>query len=197
MDIFLKLFLMPFLTALTIENAVITRILGIDRRVLNLNSYKTGIIYGAVFTVSAFAASALVSVVILILGDHRLRAYLRAPLFSLAAIIVYFVLLWASAKLLDYRHVIKELLPYAVFNTAVFGIFYISTVKAFTIPEILSYSLGTGLGCTLALLLICNAKRRLSLIPVPRPFRGIPILLVYLGILSLAVYGFVGHGILS
>ena len=53
--------------------------------------------------------------------------------------------------------------------------------------------LGTGIGFLLAAYLLYTATERLNSPLVPDSFRGFPIMLVYVGILSLALYAFTGY----
>ena len=55
------------------------------------------------------------------------------------------------------------------------------------------FAFGSGAGYTLALLLISEGRKRIALSDVPRAFRGLPVALIYIGILSLAIYGLIGH----
>ena len=64
-----------------------------------------------------------------------------------------------------------------------------------TLWERLFYFVGTGVGVTLALILLDVANQNIAMSRVPRIFRGLPILLLYIGILSLAFYGLIGHPI--
>jgi electron transport complex protein RnfA len=48
----------------------------------------------------------------------------------------------------------------------------------------------TGLGFTVALLLMAGVRERLEIAPIPKPFKGMPIALIIAGILSLAFAGF-------
>ena len=54
-------------------------------------------------------------------------------------------------------------------------------------------ALGAGAGYVLAMLICWAIRERLDLCDIPRAFRGAPILFVYLGLLSLALFGLVGH----
>jgi len=56
-----------------------------------------------------------------------------------------------------------------------------------------SFGLGAGIGFTLATFFISVAYDYLYSAAIPRAFRGFPILLIYIGLLSLAFYGLVGH----
>ena len=65
------------------------------------------------------------------------------------------------------------------------------------------YSRGTrikkGIGIVvlvLAVLLVTEARHRLRSRAIPKAFRGLPITLVYIGVLALAIYGFTGHSVI-
>ena len=53
-----------------------------------------------------------------------------------------------------------------------------------------------GLGYVLAVLLVTEARHRLRSKAIPKAFRGLPITLVYIGVLALAIYGFTGHSVI-
>ena len=53
-----------------------------------------------------------------------------------------------------------------------------------------------GLGYLLAVLLVTEARHRLRSRAIPSAFRGLPVTLVYIGVLALAIYGFTGHSVI-
>jgi Na+-transporting NADH:ubiquinone oxidoreductase subunit E/electron transport complex protein RnfA len=52
------------------------------------------------------------------------------------------------------------------------------------------------LGYILAVMLVTEAQHRLRSRTIPRAFRGLPITLIYIGVLALAIYGFTGHSVI-
>lgn len=52
---------------------------------------------------------------------------------------------------------------------------------------------GSGAGYLLAMLLCWSIRERLDFCDIPRAFRGAPILFIYIGLISLALFGLVGH----
>lgn len=183
-------------TAIAFENAAFARGLGLSKSTLLLNSRWEGVVYGAAMTWMLFWSSLPVSLVNYYLQDVTFSRAIRAPLYLLCVLAVYI-----STYLLLKRfypkvyHVAAAAMPVSTFNTALFGAFYISAMQSFTFFETTGYALGTGIGYTLALLIIHYARKRLAISPVPRAFKGLPILLVYIGLLSLAIYGLLGHGL--
>jgi len=184
------------ITAIAAENAAFTRGLGLSKSTLLLNSRWEGIIYGAAMTWMLVLSSLPVSLVNYYVRDITFVRAIRAPLYLTCVLIsyiaTYFLMVRFFPKL---YHIAAAALPVSTFNTALFGAFYVSSLHRFTFFETTGYALGTGLGYTLALLIIYYARKRLAISPVPRAFRGLPVLLVYIGLLSLAIYGLIGHGL--
>lgn len=183
-------------TALAVENALFFRVLGLNKYVLFLKSPKTGILYGGVFTSVLTISSLLVSLVNYLLQGSARTGFLRAPAYFLSTALVYI-----AAYMLTKRFspqifaAIKDILPLSTFNTALFGVFYVSAMNAFNIFQTTGYALGAGAGYTAAILILYYARKRLAMSQVPRSFRGLPILLVYIGLLSLALCGMIGYGL--
>lgn len=76
-------------------------------------------------------------------------------------------------------------LPLGVLLTTGFG--------AATLAVSLFAGLGSGLGYLLAMLLCWSIRERLDFCDIPRAFRGAPIFFIYVGLISLALFGLIGH----
>ena len=48
----------------------------------------------------------------------------------------------------------------------------------------------------LAVVLVTEAQNRLRSRAIPEAFRGLPVTLIYIGVLALAIYGFTGHSVI-
>ena len=53
--------------------------------------------------------------------------------------------------------------------------------------------LGSAVGYAAALVLVSEGQRKIQNRNVPASFRGLPVTLVYIGVLALAIYGLTGH----
>ncbi|HHT73462.1 MAG TPA: hypothetical protein GX008_07095 [Firmicutes bacterium] len=53
-----------------------------------------------------------------------------------------------------------------------------------------SYALSAGLGYLLALIVVAYVRHRLELAPIPKAFRGVPLILITAGLLGMALLGF-------
>lgn len=197
METFL-LFLGSALTALAVENVVFTRALGLNKTALFLRSPRMSLQYGLLLTWLCTLSSVLAAGCNALLADTAYVHFTRAPMFFLSVGTVYTLTYWGTKRYRPGLHrTIRPALPISTFNSALFGPLYVSAVQSFTLPATVGYALGAGLGYTLALLIIYYARKRLAISPVPRSFRGLPILLLYIGLLSLALYGLIGHGLPS
>jgi len=83
-------------------------------------------------------------------------------------------------------------LPLMTTNCAVLGVAVLNIQKSYSLLESFVFSLGAGLGFTLAMWLFAGLRERLELSQVPKSFQGIPIALITAGLLSLVFMGFSG-----
>lgn len=89
-----------------------------------------------------------------------------------------------------------RILPLAALNSCVLGTVLVERTQSFTLGQSLGFGLGSGLGYLLAVMLVTEARNRLRSQAIPAAFRGLPITLVYIGVLALAIYGFTGHSVI-
>ena len=84
----------------------------------------------------------------------------------------------------------------AALNSCVLGTVLVERTQSFTLGQSWGFGFGSGLGYVLAVLLVTEARHRLRSKAIPETFRGLPITLVYIGVLALAIYGFTGHSVI-
>ena len=126
------------------------------------------------------------------------RAQLR-PLVYIASIAVVclaeHLVLWLLRSL-PRRSQLLRIVPLAALNSGVLGTVLVERTQTFTLGQSLGFGLGSGIGYVLAVLLVTEARHRLRSKAIPKAFRGLPITLVYIGVLALAIYGFTGHSVI-
>ena len=88
---------------------------------------------------------------------------------------------------------IKKFAHLTVFNCTVIGALFLNSYYGSDIWSYIGYGLGTGIGFFLACLLLNIAREKLDSDKIPKAFRGYPIMLVYIGVISLAFYALVGY----
>jgi electron transport complex protein RnfA len=83
-------------------------------------------------------------------------------------------------------------LPLITTNCAIMGLALIAARKNYNFGEAVVFGVGSGLGFTLAIILMAGIREELDLGDVPEPLKGPGIALIVAGIMALAFMGFVG-----
>ena len=186
------------------QNAVFTRGLGVSRLVQLVGDERTS---SGWFALLLCVTQVLVAPLAFYAGGviaaqsnpaQSNPAQLR-PLVYLACVAVVslfeFIVLWAAR---GKRHggQLLRILPLAAVNSGVLGTVLVERTQSFTLEQSMGFGLGSGLGYLLAVMLVTEADRRLRSEAIPEAFRGLPITLIYIGVLALAIYGFTGHSVI-
>ena len=187
------------LLAIFAQNAVFTRALGVSRMVQLVGDDRTS---SALFGMMLCITQVLVAPVAFVAGRFIApldnRAQLR-PLVYIASIalvcLAEHLVLWLLRSL-PRRAQLLRIVPLAALNSGVLGTVLVERTQSFTLGQSLGFGLGSGLGYVLAVLLVTEARHRLRSRAIPKAFRGLPITLVYIGVLALAIYGFTGHSVI-
>ena len=85
-------------------------------------------------------------------------------------------------------------LPLITTNCAILGLALFQTNRSYNFFQCLAFSIGAGMGFTLALLLMAGLREKLELADVPDVSMGAALSLTLGGLLSLAFMGFAGLG---
>ena len=188
------------LLAIFAQNAVFTRALGVSRMVQLVGDDRTS---SALFGMMLCITQVLVAPAAFFAGRWFIapldnRAQLR-PLVYIASIAVVclaeHLVLWLLRSL-PRRSQLLRIVPLAALNSGVLGTVLVERTQTFTLCQSLGFGLGSGIGYVLAVLLVTEARHRLRSKAIPKAFRGLPITLVYIGVLALAIYGFTGHSVI-
>ncbi len=116
-------------------------------------------------------------------------------------LLVYILLiLCLSGLLTTFGHVVfkkshtvlKIFLPYAAINTTVMGTLLLASEHSKNLLAAFGYGLGSAAGFALVLFMLTAINERLEAADVPTPFRGIPVLLLTLTLMSMGFMGFTG-----
>lgn len=83
-------------------------------------------------------------------------------------------------------------LPLITTNCAVLGVAILVIQKDYTPAESIAYAFSTALGFALALTIFAGMREQMALVQIPKGMRGMAIVLVAAGLLSLAFMGFGG-----
>lgn len=187
-------FFTMMLTALFVENIVFTRAIGtswmfyLTKRPKELLRYV--LLLMAVTTVSGLIGYPLRGIVY----NSEFRHVLIPLLYIAVMAVVYLAAYFLIKKFLpdQFEH-FGMTLGAAVFNCATLGSLLIPSSERLDLIGTIGYGIGMSLGFGFVVIMVSYGLTRLEYCRVPKIFRGIPIALIYLGLLSLAFYGLVGH----
>lgn len=173
------------------ENLLFARALGVDHILERTKSYRAIIRLGAMTCVVSFLGGILAWVFKFALKDYAWWPIFRGLAVLLSISMAYFLI----AVVMGTRKVksAQSLPVVAAFNGASLGAVLIAILSKDTLLKTISYCLGCSAGLTIAMMLVHSGRERLELCKVPKSFSGLPITMIYIGILSLAIYGLIGH----
>ena len=184
--------------AIFAQNAVFTRALGVSRLVQLVGDARTNsLLFGLLQCVTQF----LLAPVAWYAGGAAASLGLGPParplvyLGCIAAVSAVEMVLLHLIRLPWQRQLLR-ILPLAALNSCVLGTLLLGRTQNFTLTQSVGFGLGSGVGYLLAVLLVTEAQNRLRSKAIPAAFRGMPITLIYIGVLALAIYGFTGHTVI-
>ena len=152
----------------------------------------------AVFAENVVLARALgVTRLIKLVPDHRAQVWdfgLRPVVYltcGVAAMAATWLLLGVLPRKL--RTGCRSQLSLATCSTAILGTLLICSNQNYTILQSIAFALGSGIGYVFAVFVVREGRRRLRSIAISSIFQGLPSSMIYIGVLSLAIYALVGH----
>jgi len=83
-------------------------------------------------------------------------------------------------------------LPLITTNCAVLGLALFMVLRDYNYIESVVFGFATGVGFTLAILMMSGIREELEFADIPKPFQGISITLIVAGMMALAFMGFAG-----
>lgn len=183
-------------TAITVQNAVLARGLGISRLISLVDDTTDTVVFSVLLT----ATTTISGVLFYLLHTNVIRGrsdedYIRPLAVVLCMSVAFLIVFILSVKLMPYKLVGKaaEAMPIATFNCMVFGTVVLSLSSSLDLIETIIFSVGSSIGFTLAVLLVTEGQRKLQNRDIPTAFKGLPATLLYLAGLSAAVYGLTGY----
>lgn len=172
------------------ENLLFARALGVDRISERTRNYRDIFSFCACYFAVTLAACSLAWGCRCLWVDKPWWNDIRGMVILLCIVIAYLGL----SMVVGIDRITAHSVPLIIsFNGASFGAVFIAITTMNTSQYALIYCVATSLGLLAAMMLIHSGRERLALCNVPRSFTGIPITMIYIGIIGLAIYGLVGH----
>lgn len=193
MEIFGRIVAVAMLSVF-VQNAIFDRAFGSN--VAIYASRRNGTVIG--FTLGITAMTTIASAISFFVDQALLPTefgWLFMPLIYVAIISALYLagllLMWRVFPKLFRR--IKKYVHLTIFNCTVIGALFLNSNFGSDIWSYIGYGFGTGIGFFLACFLLNIARNKLDSEKIPKVFRGYPIMLVYIGVISLAFYALAGY----
>lgn len=179
------------ITAAVIENLIFARAIGTDNLMASTKNYRAMTRFGIMVCLISCVGATIAWGFAYFFQDYAWWQSAKgvAVLFGVSAAYL------ALAFLLDYKKktFASGLLVAASYNGAAFAAALLSINESASLAITLAYCAGYSVGLVFALMLVHSGRERLEICRVPKSFSGLPITLIYIGVLSLAIYGLIGH----
>ena len=186
-------YILIFISAIFVNNIVLSQFLGIGPFLGVSKKIQTslgmGMAVAFVLTVATVVTFLLQKCVLDPLGLQYLQTIAFILVIASLVQMVEIILKKVSPALYQSLGIF---LPLITTNCAVLGVAILVIQKDFTLIESIVYAFSTAIGFALALVLFAGIREQLAYVNIPKGMRGMPIVLVAAGLLSLAFMGFSG-----
>ncbi|MBP3914040.1 MAG: electron transport complex subunit RsxA [Lachnospiraceae bacterium] len=189
----MKELILIIVTAALINNVVLNQFLGICSFLGVSSKMKASASLGVAVIFVITLASAVAS----LLYDFVLKPfnldYLKTIVFILViAALVQIVEMFIKKTSPGLYQALGIYLPLITTNCAVLGVALTNVQNEYNFIESVLAGFGTGVGYTIAIVLLAGIRGRLDEEAIPKPFRGAPIVFLCAALMSIAFMGFSG-----
>ena len=189
----MKNLILIIITCALINNVVLSQFLGIcsflgvSKQMKAAASLGGAVIF--VITIASAVANLLYNHILLPLGID----YMKTIVFILViAALVQIVEMFLKKKSPAVYKALGIYLPLITTNCAVLGVALTNVQNEYTFMESVIAGFGTGLGYTIAIVLLAGIRSRINEEDLPAPLRGAPIVMISAALMSIAFMGFSG-----
>lgn len=161
--------------------------LGVSKKVKTALGMGTAVIF--VITLASFVSAVIYQFVL----EKAGLTYLKTIVFILViAALVQFVEMFLKKYMVSLYESLGVYLPLITTNCAVLGVALTNVQKSYGILTSVVNGLATAVGFTIAIVILAGIREKTEYNDIPKPFRGMPIVLVTAGLMAIAFCGFSG-----
>ena len=161
--------------------------LGVSKKVDTALGMGVAVIF--VITISAFITSLIYKFILVTLGLE----YLQTIVFILViAALVQFVEMFLKKSVPSLYEALGVYLPLITTNCAVLGVALNSVTYGYNILESTIYGFGISFGFTISIVILAGIREKMEYNEISASWKGMPIVLVTAGLMSIAFFGFSG-----
>ena len=186
-------FLLIFISAIFVNNIILSQFLGICPFLGVSQKVTTSLGMGV-----AVAFVMTLATIVTYLVQHFILVPLELQYLQTIAFILVIASLVQMVEIILKKlspplyQALGIFLPLITTNCAVLGVAILVIQKDFSLLQSNIYAFSTAIGFALALTVFAGIREQLSLVNIPKGMRGVSIVLVTAGLLSLAFMGFSG-----
>ena len=184
------------ITTALVNNVVLSQFLGICSFLGVSKQIKTSASLGAAVTFVIGIASAVAYFLYNFVLIPFNLTYLQTIVFILViSALVQLVEMFLKKSSPALYQALGIFLPLITTNCAVLGVALTNVQNQYNFIESVVSGVGTGLGYTLAIVLLASIRSTIDESSIPAPFRGMPIVLLSAALMAIAFMGFSGFAI--
>ncbi len=181
------------LNAILIENYIFVKFLGICPFVGVSKKTDTALGMGIAVIFTMTVSSALTWLIQKLLLEPLNIEYLQTIIFILViAALVQLVEMFLQKTAPALYQSLGIYLPLITTNCAVLGAAIMNVTKGYNFLESIVYGFASGVGFLIAIVMLSFVRERIAYADIPKPFRGIPIVLIAAGLMCISFMGFQG-----
>ncbi|HIX72627.1 MAG: RnfABCDGE type electron transport complex subunit A [Clostridiales bacterium] len=185
--------LLIIISSAIVNNVVLSQFLGlcpflgVSKKVDTALGMGVAVIF--VITISAFVTSLIYKFILVTLGLE----YLQTIVFILViAALVQFVEMFLKKSVPSLYEALGVYLPLITTNCAVLGVALNSVTYGYNILESTIYGFGISFGFTISIVILAGIREKMEYNEISESWKGMPIVLVTAGLMSIAFFGFSG-----
>ena len=185
--------LLILISSALVSNVVLSQFLGlcpflgVSKKVETVAGMGTAVIF--VITLSSAVAGVIYKFVLVPLDI----TYLQTIVFILViAALVQFVEMVLKKYMVSLYEALGVYLPLITTNCAVLGVALTNVQENYGILAGTVNGFATALGFTISIIILAGIREKMAYNDIPKPFRGMPIVMVTAGLMAIAFCGFSG-----
>ena len=188
-----KELLVILISSSLVSNVVLSRFLGLCPFLGVSRRTGTAAGMGAAVIFVITLASAVAGVIYRYVLCPFQVEYLETIVFILViAALVQFVEMFLKKAMPSLYEALGVYLPLITTNCAVLGVALTNVQKEYGILAGITNGFATSVGFTVAIVILAGIREKLAYNDIPRPFQGMPIVLLTAGLMAIAFCGFAG-----
>ena len=161
--------------------------LGVSKKVKTAAGMGTAVIF--VITLASFVAALIYQFVLTPLNI----TYLKTIVFILViAALVQFVEMFLKKYMVSLYESLGVYLPLITTNCAVLGVALTNVQKSYSILASVVNGFATAAGFTISIVILAGIREKMEYNDIPKPFQGMPIVLITAVLMAIAFCGFSG-----